>query len=87
MNLAPFTVSELFLGEARQQNVVGVAGAFPAGLEYAFGFRIAGLVAHQFFRAYAVTFDFTGMRLYLSGAALQPIEKRPMDVQTALLPQ
>jgi len=87
VNLAPLTISELFLGEARQQNVSGVAGAFPAGLEYAFGFRIAGLVAHQFFRAYAVTLDFTGMRLYLNGAASRPMEKRPMDVQTALLPQ
>src|ERR1700722_9750037 len=86
-NLAPFVVSDLYLGDAREQNVAGIAGAFPAGLEHAYGFRIGGLIAHQFFRQYAVTFDFTGMRLYLSGPASKPINKTPIDVQTALLPQ
>ena len=86
-NLAPFVVSDLYLGDARQQNLAGIARAFPAGLEHAYGFRIGGLIAHQFFRPYAVTFDFTGMRLYLSGPASRPINKTPIDVQTALLPQ
>jgi len=85
-NLAPFVVNDLYLGEARQQNVAGLAGAFPAGWEHAYGFRIGGLVAHQFFRSYAVTFDFSGMRLYLSGAAAQPHNKTPIDAQTAMLP-
>jgi hypothetical protein len=74
------------LGEARQQNVAGIAGAFPAGMEHAYGFRIAGLVAHQFFRPYAVTLDFSSMRLFLSGAAPKPLNKTPIDVQTAMLP-
>ena len=87
INFAPFVVSDLYLGEARQQNVAGIAGAFPAGFEHAYGFRIAGLIAHQFFRSYAVTFDFTGMRLYLSGPPPKPLNKAPIDVQTALLPQ
>lgn len=86
-NFAPFVVSDLYLGDARQQNVAGIAGAFPAGLEHAYGFRIGGLIAHQFFRPYAVTFDFTGMRLYLSGPPPKPLNKTPIDVQTALLPQ
>jgi hypothetical protein len=84
--LMRMVANNLYLGEARQQNVNGVAGAFPAGLERAFGFRIGGMVAHQFFRAYAVTFDFTGMRIFLSGPAPNPINKKPMDVESALLP-
>ena len=86
-NLAPFVVSDLYLGDARQQNLAGVAGAFPAGLEHEYGFRIGGLIAHHFFRPYVVTFDFTGMRLYLSGPAPKPLNKTPIDVQTALLPR
>jgi hypothetical protein len=85
-NMAPFVVNDLSLGEARQQNVAGIAGAFPAGMEHAYGFRIAGLVAHQFFRPYAVTLDFSSMRLFLSGAAPKPLNKTPIDVQTAMLP-
>jgi hypothetical protein len=87
INFAPFVVSDLYLGDARQQNVAAIAGAFPAGLEHAYGFRIAGLIAHQFFRPYAVTFDFTGMRFYLSGPPPKPLNKARIDVQTALLPQ
>jgi hypothetical protein len=84
--LAPFTVKDLYLGDARQQDVSGLAGAFPAGIEHAFGFRIAGLIAHQFFRPYAVTFDFTKMRLFLGGPGLKPPNSSRADVQTALLP-
>jgi predicted aspartyl protease len=32
-----------------------------------FGFHIGGLVSHQFFRNYALTIDFVGMRLILQG--------------------
>jgi len=85
--LAPFVVSDLYLGDARQQNVNGLAGAFPAGIEHAYGFRIAGLIAHQFFRQYAVTFDFTKMRLFLGGPEPKPPSQSPIDVQTSLLPQ
>jgi hypothetical protein len=85
--MASFVVNDLYLGDARQQNVAGVAGAFPEGWEHAYGFRIGGLVAHQFFRSYAVTLDFSGMRLYLSGGATpQPNKKAATDMQTAMLP-
>ncbi len=84
--LVPIVANDLYLGEARQQNVSGVAGAFAAGLEHAFGFRIGGMIAHQFFRPYAVTFDFTDMRIFLSGPASKPINKKPIDVESALLP-
>lgn len=59
----PFTVDELTLGEAAEHDLEGVAMSFP--LEYAFGFRIGGLISHQFFRRYALTLDFTDMRLFL----------------------
>jgi hypothetical protein len=85
-SMVPFVVNDLYLGEARQQNVSGLAGAFPPVLEYAYGFRIAGLISHQFFRPYAVTFDFTGMRLFLSGPLAKPTNKKPIDVESALLP-
>jgi len=85
-NVAAFVVNDLYLGEARQQNAAGLAGAFPADLEHAYGFRIAGLVGHPFFRPYAVTFDFSGMRLFLGGASPKPLNKTPIDVQAAMLP-
>ena len=85
-SFAPFIVKDLYLGDARQQDVSGLAGAFPVGIEHAFGFRIGGLIAHQFFRPYAVTFDFTKMRLFLGGPGPKPPHLNPTDVQTALLP-
>jgi tetratricopeptide (TPR) repeat protein len=87
-NLTPFVVDDLYLGEAQRQNVGGIAGAFPAAFEHAFGFRIGGMIAHQFFRTYAVTFDFTDMRIFLSGPPQpKPTNKSPIEVQTALLPR
>jgi hypothetical protein len=60
----PFTLKELSLGEARQQNVRGwFEGPFP--WEHTFGFRLAGMIGHAFFKPYAVTFDFDGMRIIL----------------------
>lgn len=60
----PFVVEELTLGGAREHNVQGVyAGAF--SLENAFGFRIGGLISHGFFKRYALTLDFAGMRYFL----------------------
>lgn len=60
----PFVVEELTLGDAMEHNVKGLyMGAFP--LENAFGFRIGGLISHAFFKPYALTLDFTGMRYFL----------------------
>jgi hypothetical protein len=33
-------------------------------LENAFGFRLAGMVGHDFFKRYAVTFDFETMQIF-----------------------
>ncbi len=64
VKVIPFVVEELTLGDAKEQNVRGMStGAFP--LENAFGFRIGGLISHGFFRPYALTFDFVGMRYFL----------------------
>lgn len=65
----PFTIAELTLGEAAEKNLDGSTMNFQ--VEYIFGFRIGGLISHQFFRKYALTLDFTGMRLFL-----EPKEKQ-----------
>jgi predicted aspartyl protease len=59
----PFTVAELTLGEAVEHDLDGVTGTFQ--VEDMFGFHIDGLISHQFFLNYALTLDFTGMRLFL----------------------
>jgi Aspartyl protease len=66
VKLAPFTVEELTLGAVSQQKVRAFFGPFPDSLENSLGFRIGGIISHQFFRPYALTFDFRGMRLFLT---------------------
>ncbi len=65
VTVTPFVVERLAVGEAVQTGITGFAGVFPAELEHRFGFRIAGIVSHQFFRPYAATFDLDGMTLTL----------------------
>ena len=60
-----FEVNELALGNAKARGIVGFFGPFPPSLEYSEGFRIAGIISHQFFKPYAVTIDFIGMRFFL----------------------
>lgn len=61
----PFTVDSLSLGGATEKNILGFFGLFPPSLEYAFGFRIHGLISHEFFKPYRVTLDFERMQLRL----------------------
>jgi hypothetical protein len=63
--VAPFVVDALALGDAHGQKIDGLTGVFPPSLENQFGFRIGGLISHQFFVPYAVTFDFQGMKIVL----------------------
>ena len=57
-------VKALSFGEARQEDVPGLYdGPFP--WETLFGFHLAGMVGHDFFKRYAVTFDFETMRIFL----------------------
>jgi Aspartyl protease len=65
VNVVPFVVQELSLGSVKARQINAFAGAFPPALEYSEGFRIAGIISHQFFRPYALTFDFQKMHLFL----------------------
>ena len=62
--IVPYTVSQLSFGDIEERNVPGLYdGPFP--WESSFGFNLAGMVGHDFFKPYAVTFDFEGMRIFL----------------------
>jgi len=51
-------------GDVKEEKVAGLYdGPFP--WENAFGFQLAGMVGHDFFKPYAVTFDFDTMRIFL----------------------
>ncbi len=64
LKIVPYTVRQISLGEARAINLPGLYdGPFP--WETSFGFHLAGMVGHDFFKSYAVTFDFENMRIFL----------------------
>ena len=54
----------LSFGDIQENNVAGFYdGPFP--WESTFGFALAGMVGHDFFKPYAVTFDFQNMQIFL----------------------
>jgi hypothetical protein len=60
----PYTVRQLSFGEIKESNVLGLYdGPFP--WENTFGFHLAGMAGHDFFKPYAVTFDFMNMQIFL----------------------
>jgi hypothetical protein len=64
LKIVPYTVRRLSFGDLQEDNVAGLYdGPFP--WENMFGFRLAGMVGHDFFRPYAVTFDFQTMQIFL----------------------
>ena len=64
LKIVPYTVHQLSFGEIKEENVQGVYdGPFP--WQYMFGFHLAGMVGHEFFRPYAVTFGFQNMQIFL----------------------
>jgi hypothetical protein len=64
LKLVPYTVRQLSFGDVQESNVPGIYdGPFPWG--NTFGFHIAGMVGHDFFKPYAVTFDFQDMQIFL----------------------
>jgi hypothetical protein len=64
LKIVPYTVHQLSFGDIKEENVQGVYdGPFP--WEYTFGFHLAGMVGHDFFKRYAVTFDFQNMQIFL----------------------
>jgi hypothetical protein len=64
LKIVPYTVRRLSFGGVQQDNVAGLYdGPFP--WENMFGFHLAGMVGHEFFKPYAVTFDFEDMKIFL----------------------
>ena len=65
VEIVPFDIAELTLGDARTRGLSGLFGPFPPELEHMLGFRVTGLISHTFFRDFSVTLDFERMRLLL----------------------
>jgi Aspartyl protease/Tetratricopeptide repeat len=64
LKIVPYTVSELSFGDVQEHSVPGLYdGPFP--WEHTFGFYLTGMVGHDFFKPYTVTFDFQTMRIFL----------------------
>jgi hypothetical protein len=58
-----YTVRQLSFGDVQENNVPGIYdGPFP--WEDTFGFHPAGMVGHDFFKRYAVIFDFQKMQIF-----------------------
>ncbi len=64
LKIVPYAVRRLSFGGVREDKVAGLYdGPFP--WEDTFGFHLAGMVGHEFFKLYAVTFDFQDMKIVL----------------------
>jgi hypothetical protein len=71
LKIVPYTVGQLSFGDMREDDVAGLYdGPFP--WENMFGFHLAGMVGHDFFKPYAVTFDFETMRIFLTNQPPSP---------------
>jgi len=64
LKVVPYTVDHVSFGDIKEDNVQGLYdGPFP--WENMFGFYLAGMVGHDFFKPYAITFDFQNMQIFL----------------------
>ena len=64
LKIVPYVVHRLSFGKVQEENVAGLYdGPFP--WENLFGFHLAGMVGHDFFKPHAVTFDFENMKILL----------------------
>jgi hypothetical protein len=64
LKIVPYVVHRLSFGQLQEDNVPGLYdGPFP--WENLFGFHLAGMVGHDFFKPHAVTFDFQNMKIFL----------------------
>ena len=64
LKIVPYVVQRLSFGRAQEESLPGLYdGPFP--WENLFGFHPAGMVGHDFFKRYAVTFDFENMKILL----------------------
>ncbi|OJW19002.1 MAG: hypothetical protein BGO51_26820 [Rhodospirillales bacterium 69-11] len=65
LRTVPYTVRSVSFGAVRETEVPGLYdGPFP--WEHLFGFYLAGMLGHDFYRPYAVTFDFDRMEIDLA---------------------
>ena len=68
LKIVPYTVRQLSFGDIKQENVPSLYdGPFP--WENMFGFHLAGMVGHDFFKPYAVTLDFQNMQIFCDADA------------------
>lgn len=58
----PMEIDNTCLGDLCVKKLHGVFGAFPKQIENSFGFKISGLISHEFFRNYSLTIDFESMK-------------------------
>src|SRR5438552_7790651 len=64
LKIVPYTVHQLSFGDIKEENVPGLYdGPFPWA--NTFGFQLAGMVGHDFFKPSAVTFDLQNMQIFL----------------------
>jgi hypothetical protein len=64
LRIVPYVVHRLSFGEVQETDVAGLYdGPFP--WQTSFGFALAGMVGHDFFKPYAITFDYENMRIFL----------------------
>lgn len=62
--MTPFKINEFALGDAKETNGTGTfEGVFP--WENTYGFFLAGMTGQDFFKPYAMTFDYVGMKILL----------------------
>jgi tetratricopeptide (TPR) repeat protein len=64
LKIVPYSVDQVSFGDIKEEKVPGLFdGPFP--WENSFGFYLAGMVGHDFFKPYALTFDFDEMRIWV----------------------
>jgi hypothetical protein len=62
--MTPFKINEFALGAAKETNGTGTfEGVFT--WEFTYGFFLGGMTGQDFFKPYAMTFDYPGMRILL----------------------
>lgn len=65
-NSYPIDIDRICLGDMCVEKLHGELGSFPPQFEKGFGFRIDGLLSHEFFSNFSFTIDFESMQYMLS---------------------
>jgi hypothetical protein len=69
----PIVPDEISLGRAVGYNIGGLAGPLATELlKQLLRFEMIANFTHNFFKPFAITFDFTDMNLYITGESLTP---------------